>query len=78
MATPNYFVASSIATDDTATFTDRETGSQDLAVTLTQEPDGSDDAVHQLALTVDLEVPQGVYLVVNVNGREYVATGMVP
>lgn len=73
MATPDYFVQSSISTDDTATFTDRETGAQDVAVTVAQEHDGSDDARNALALTIDLDVPLGAHVTVNINGREYAA-----
>lgn len=77
MPTPDYFVASSINDDDTATFTDRETGSRDVAVTVSQERDGSADAIYPLTLTVDLDVPEDVYLYVNINGHPYVTTGMV-
>lgn len=68
MATPNYFVGASIATDDTATFTDRETGNRDVAVTVKQEADGATDAVHALTLTIDIDVPIGAYVVVNTHG----------
>lgn len=71
--TPDYFVRSSINTDDTATFEDRETGNQDLAVTVKQEHDGSDDARNALSLTIDLDVTPGAFVTVNINGREYAA-----
>jgi len=72
MATPDYYVQTSSTQDDTAVFEDRETGSQDLAVKLTQQNDGATDAKHATTLTIDLDIPEGVYVVINVNGDPYI------
>lgn len=76
MATPNYYVQSSVSRPDAATFTDRETGEQDAAVDVTKETDGATDARYQTTLIVDVEVPDGVYLVVNVNGSQATEMGL--
>lgn len=65
-----YFVQSSIARDDTATFMDREDGSQPLAVTLTREDDGATDARHPVTLTIDLDVTDEYHVIVRQNGTE--------
>lgn len=70
MATPNYFVSGSIARDDTATWQDREDGSQPLAVTLTREDDGATDAHYPVTLTVDLDLTDDAHVIVRNNGAE--------
>lgn len=72
MTLPAYYVRSSISADDMATFEDRETGSQDVAVKVTQENDGTPDAKHATTLTIDLDIAEGVYAVININGHPYI------
>ncbi len=69
---PDYFVQSSISADDTATFQDRESGEQDVSVTVTQDRDGSPDALRPLTLTIDLNVDARADVVVNINGHPYI------
>lgn len=70
METPAYFVQDSAARADTATFQDRETGSQELAVTLTRDDDGATDARYPVTLTIDLDVTDDVHVIVRQNGTE--------
>lgn len=64
----DYYVQPGITEPDTATWTDRETGSCDLSVHVKQENDGTPDAKHATTLTIDLDVAEGVYVVVNIPG----------